>query len=338
MQQGGRLIFMKRKFLCILVSLILSMLPFLSGCSGYSENDDESGLSVVTTCFPPYDFARAVLGTDADIKMLLCPGAEAHSYEPTPRDIADIQACDVFIYIGGEGEVWADKILGSIDTSEMTVIRLFDYVDPLCEEEVAGASPDGSSHEHNHEHENNGDDEDEEDAEYDEHIWTSPKNAVKCVNGIKEALCNNYTSDAIYKKNAAEYTTQLQQLDEDYTQMTENAPSNIIIIGDKFPFRYLAHDYGLEYFAAFSGCSSESEPGVYTMAFLINEIKENNTNTVFYLEFSTKKLAEKLCAATGAEMLPLQSCHNVSKEDFENGVTYIDLMRQNLENLKEALY
>jgi zinc transport system substrate-binding protein len=316
---------MCKKIFCLLAAAIM----LLTGCS-YEKNESESGetLSIVTTCFPPYDFARAVTGGNADITMLLCPGAEAHSYEPTPMDIAEIQQCDVFIYIGGEGEVWVDKILNSIDNPDIKVVKLFDYVDPLCEEEVQGASPDGIDND-------DGDDEEE----YDEHIWTSPKNAVKCVEGITDALCSvdEENSDA-YKSNSAGYQAQLNELDSEFSDMISNAPSDTIIIGDKFPFRYLAADYNLNYYAAFSGCSSESEPGVYTMAFLIDKLLEENIDTVFYLEFSTKKLAEKLCSAVGAQMLPLQSCHNVTPDDFENGVTYIDLMYQNLNSLREALY
>ncbi len=317
---------MKRLLMLISVLLII----ILPGCTDSQAADKDNRLSIVTTCFPPYDFARAVTGGDADIKMLLCPGAEAHSYEPTPLDIADIQLCDVFIYIGGEGEVWADRLLESMDTSHMTIIRLIDFVDPLPEEDIAGASPDGHHHHNGHEYEN---EHEHEGQDYDEHIWTSLKNAEKCVRGIYDALGNPE-----YIKNTDEYISELDRLDSEFKEMTENAPDNIIIVGDRFPFRYLADDYDLEYFAAFSGCSSESEPGVHTMAFLIDELLEHDIDTVFYLEFSTKRIADKLCIATGAQMLPLQSCHNVSAEDFDNGVTYLELMHQNYLNLKEALY
>ncbi len=332
-----------RRLLCIVMCAVLAC-GALCGCEPYRKGDR---LSIVTTSFPPYDFARAVAGDSADITMLLSPGAEAHSYEPTPLDIAKIQQCDVFVCIGGEGEVWVDKILDSLDTSDMTVICLFDYVQPLAEEEVEGASPDGHRH---HDHDDHDDDEAfdhihdevlaaaEEDAEFDEHIWTSPRNAILCVNGVAEAMCGRTPDSAeLYRANAADYTSQLEQLDREFYEMVQSSPKNTIIVGDRFPFRYLAHDYGLRYYAAFSGCSSESEPGVYTMAFLINEILEHDIDTVFYLEFSTKKLAEKLCSATGAEMLPLYSCHNVTKADFESGVTYIDLMKTDLNNMREAL-
>ncbi len=324
---------MMKKLVSCVVCAVLAVTLF-SGCGVERVRRSDGKLSIVTTAFPPYDFVRAVTGDTADITMLICPGAEAHSYEPAPLDILKIQECDVFVCIGGEGEVWADKILGSVDTSEMTVIRLFDYVDPLPEEEVEGASPNGHQHHHD-----DGDDHDHDSDEYDEHIWTSPRNAVKCVEGIAASLGEAFSERAEeYMKNCGEYVSELEKLDRDFTEMAENAPNSMIVIGDRFPFRYLTADYGLEYSAAFSGCSSESEPGVYTMAYLIEEIKFHGIDRVFYLEFSTKKLAEKLCSATGASMLPLHSCHNVTADEFKSGVTYIDLMCQNLTNLREALY
>jgi len=336
---------MKRLLTCVTaLFMLLTCIP-LSGCSESVETDSDK-LSIVTTCFPPYDFARAVTGGNADITMLLCPGAEAHSYEPTPLDILKIQQCDVFIYIGGEGEVWADKILDSFDSSGITIIRLSDYADKLEEEAVAGASPDGHHHHHDEEEHDEEPEEEhghahshEEGEGFDEHIWTSLRNAEKCVEGIEHELCEVFPENSeSYSENAHSYIEQIRSLDEEYNEMTENAPSDLVVIGDRFPFRYLTHDYGLEYFAAFSGCSSESEPGVYTMAFLIDELIGHELDTVFYLEFSTQRLAKKLSDATGAQMLPLHSCHNVSNEDFKNGTTYIDLMKQNYENLREALY
>lgn len=326
-----------RRIICFLVMTAVLTTGLLSGCA-YGKKKNDGKISVVTTCFPPYDFARAVAGDTADITMLLNTGAEAHSYEPTPRDIAEIQNCDVFICIGGEDEVWVDSVLEAVDNDSMTVIRLFDYAELLEEEAVAGASPDGHDHHHHH-----SEDEHEHDSKVNEnnadgHIWTSPENAVKCVQAIEDAFCEKYIENSeFYRSNAEEYIKRLEQLDSDFRKITENTGEKVIIVGDRFPFRYLAHEYDLEYFAAFSGCSSESEPSVYTMAFLIDEILEHNADTVFYLEFSTRKLAEKLCDATGAKMLPLNSCHNVSKDDFSSGVTYIDLMYENLKNLKEAL-
>lgn len=330
---------MRKCLLGIIVGASVLFTSLAGGCSTEKEKGDR--LSIVATSFPPYDFARAVVDDAADITMLLNTGAEAHSYEPTPLDIAKIQKCDVFVCIGGEDEVWVDKILDSIDTSEMTIIRLFDYAELLEEEAVAGASESGHNHDHDHEHHDH--DESGEEAVSEEnadgHIWTSPANAVRCIQGIEESLCENYSeNEEIYRENASEYMDRLHKLDKEFNEMTKNASKNTIVIGDRFPFRYLAHEYGFEYFAAFSGCSSESEPSVYTMAYLMDEIGEHEMDTVFYLDFSASKLSEKLCSATGAKMLPLYVCHNVTKDEFEEGVTYIDLMYKNLNNLREALY
>lgn len=325
---------MKRLILCI-ISAVLALSCF--GC----EKTQNDKLSIVTTCFPPYDFARAVAGDSADIKMLLSAGAEAHSYEPAPMDIAAIQNCDVFICIGNEDEVWVDKILSSIDTSDIKVVKLIDHVKLLEEEPVAGASPNGHDH-HHHEHEHEHDHEEENDSvsveHADGHIWTSPSNAILCLESVKDALCETAPdSRSLYMNNYDNYCKKLTDLDTQLLELMDDAERKEIVIADRFPFRYLAHDYGIEYFAAFSGCSSESEPSVYTMAYLMDEISEHDLNCVFTLEFSTKKLAEKLCTATGAEILTLHSCHNVSKSDFESGVTYVELMNNNITNLREAL-
>lgn len=327
-----------RKRIIGLAAALLTAASVFSGCA-LKGPDRGDKLSIVTTSFPPYDFVRAVAGDSAEIEMLLQAGAEAHSYEPVPLDIARIQNCDVLVYIGGEGEVWVDKILDSIDTEGKTIIRLFDYIDPLEEEEVEGASPDGHHHhDHDDEDDHDHDHDDDEEEEFDEHIWTSPRNAKLCVQGIEEALCRDFPEKKdLFSSQGEVYEKQLDDLDRDFTEMTASAKGNTIIVGDRFPFRYLAHDYGLKYYAAFSGCSSESEPSVYTMAFLIDKLLEGDTDVVFYLEFSTKRLAEKLSDAADVEMLPLQSCHNVTRDDFRSGVTYIDLMKQNLDNLREAL-
>lgn len=326
---------MKKIFL-YLISMATFTTLLLCGCSYKKPERDK--LLIVTTCFPPYDFARAVAGDSADIKMLLNTGAEAHSYEPAPMDIAAIQNCDMFICIGNEDEVWVDKILDSIDTSDIKVVRLIDHVKLLEEKAVAGASPNGHDHaHHDHDHDNENETVTSENA--DGHIWTSPSNAMLCLYSVKNALCEAVPDNfKLYSENYENYRDKLCELDRQFARLMENAKRNEIVVADRFPFRYLAHDYGIEYFAAFSGCSSESEPSVYTMAYLMDEISEHDMDVVFCLEFSTKKLAEKLCNATGAHILTLHSCHNVSKDDFESGVTYADLMEENLNNLREALY
>jgi len=318
---------MRKKVLFMTVFVYLSV---LTGCT-QANADYSNELSIVTTCFPPYDFARAVTGDSDNITMLLCPGAEAHSYEPTPLDIFKIKQCDVFIYIGGEGEIWADEILESIDTSEKHIIKLSDYAELLDEADIPGAN---SAHEHHHH-----DEHEEHECGFDEHIWTSLENAVSMTKAVCDILCDVSPENSDkYISNAGIYIDKLQKLDSDFSEMVSGASDNLIVMGDRFPFRYLAEEYGLEYYSAFSGCSSESEPGVYTMAFLIDKILENDVDSVFCLEFSTRRIAEKLSYATDTDILTLQSCHNVSGDDFKNNVTYIDLMYQNYNSIKEALY
>lgn len=329
---------MKKHFLS--ASLILFTL-FLSGCSevnaDYIRQKKSDGLSIVTTCFPAYDLARAVKGSDENITMLLCAGAEAHSYEPTPLDILKIQQCDMFIYIGGEGEVWADEILESMDTSDKYILKLSDYAELLDEAYIPGAD-NSHGHHHNHSH---GDEHEHEECGFDEHIWTSPENMISMTEAVGNLFTVADTSGSdIYMSNVQKYVKELSELDEAFEKFSEQAESenkNLIVVGDRFPFRYLAEDYNFRYYSAFSGCSSETEPSIHTMASLIDEVIENDIKNVFYLEFSTKKVAQKLCKATDAEMLELHSCHNVSADDFENGVTYIDLMYRNLGNLKRGL-
>lgn len=322
-----------KKFLTFFLCMSL-----LTGCTQANAdyNDSNNELSIVTTCFPPYDFARAVKGDSDNITMLLCPGAEAHSYEPTPLDILKIQQCDVFIYIGGEGEVWADEILESMDTSDKYILKLSDYAELLEEADISGAT---SSHHHHHHDEHDEEHEEEHECEFDEHIWTSPKNALSMTEAVCDILCRvNPEKASEYISNTQNYTNKIKKLDNDFSEMISDTSDNIIVMGDRFPFRYLADEYNLKYYSAFSGCSSETEPGVYTMAFLIDRILENNIKNVFCLEFSTRKIAEKLSDATGADILTLHSCNNISSDDFQNNVTYIDLMYQNLNNLKVALY
>ena len=235
-----------------------------------------------------------------------------------------IRNCDIFLYIGGENEQWAEKLINSNDTENVTAVKLIDYVPTLSEDE------DEHDHDHDHEHEH--------EHETDEHIWTSPKNAQLMLSAVYDAICKVDPSDKqTYTKNKDAYAKQLSDLDNAYRSAVDNAKNKTIVLADKFPFRYLAHEYGLEFSAAFAACSDESEPGVSTMIKLTKTIKENNIPAVYYLEFSSTKIADTLCDETGATKLMLHSCHNVSKQDIENNVSYVDLMKQNLENLKLTL-
>ena len=317
---------LKRKLLAVITAAatVLSLCA-CSSESGYS-NSDSGKLKIISTVFPPYDLARQIAGDNAEISILLPPGSEIHNYEPSAKDMIAIRNCDIFLYIGGENEQWAEKLINSNDTENVTAVKLIDYVPTLSEDE------DEHDHDHDHDHEH------EHEHETDEHIWTSPKNAQLMLSAVYDAICKVDPSEKqTYTKNKDAYAKQLSDLDDAYRSAVDNAKNKTIVLADKFPFRYLAHEYGLEFSAAFAACSDESEPGVSTMIKLTKTIKEKKIGGVYYLEFSSTKIADTLCDETGATKLMLHSCHNVSKQDIENNVSYVDLMKQNLENLKLTL-
>lgn len=313
---------LKRKLLAVITAAAtVFSLCACSSESGYS-NSDSGKLKIISTVFPPYDLARQIAGDNAEISILLPPGSEIHNYEPSAKDMIAIRNCDIFLYIGGENEQWAEKLINSNDTENVTAVKLIDYVPTLSEDE------DDHDHDHEHEHEH----------ETDEHIWTSPKNAQLMLSAVYDAICKvDPSGKQTYTKNKDAYAKQLSDLDNAYRSAVDNAKNKTIVLADKFPFRYLAHEYGLEFSSAFAACSDESEPGVSTMIKLTKTIKENNIPAVYYLEFSSTKIADTLCDETGATKLMLHSCHNVSKQDIENNISYVDLMKQNLENLKLTL-
>lgn len=286
----------------------------------------EHTLSVISTLFPPFDFARQIAGGLAQITLLLSPGAESHTYEPTPQDILRIQKCDVFLYIGGESEAWVTKLLSSMDTSHMRVVRLIDCVKPVEEELGQGmedhseAQPETPS------------------VVYDEHIWTAPENAILMTKAISQAMIKADPDHAdAYQSNTDSYIGQLSKLDQTFEQIAQTAVRHTLVFGDRFPFRYFVDAYGYDYYAAFPGCAEQTEPSAATVAFLIDRVREQNIPVIFYIEFSNEKMADTICEATGAKKLLLHSCHNVSKVDLEGGATYISLMYQNTQNLREAV-
>lgn len=341
---------MKRIISFILILIITAFI--LIGCNSNEKNNkndvSNDKLKVVTTIFPQYDFVREVAGDSVDLAMLLKPGSESHSYEPTPQDIIKIQNSDIFIYVGGESDKWVDKILESMDTSNMKIISLLDCVDAVEEEIVEGMEDD---HGHDHDEFKNEDVESgaeiseellehnhHEEVEYDEHVWTSPRNAIKVVEQIKDALVTlDPNNKNIYEDNAKRYTDNLINLDGLYKDIISDSSRKTLVFGDRFPFRYFADAYGLKYYAAFPGCSTESEASASTVAFLIDKVKSESIPVVFYIELSNEKIADTICESTGAKKLLLHSCHNITSDDFSKGISYLDLMNGNAENLREAL-
>lgn len=325
---------MKKHISVILTAVLAAVCLSACGKSGKTEDAGASELSVVATIFPPYDFTRQIAGDDADVIMLLSPGAESHSYEPTPQDIRTIQSCDLFIYTGGESDVWVEDILSSMGDQMPETLRLVDCVPTVTEEIVEGM-------EHGHEeHEDHGDHEDLEDheEETDEHVWTSPQNAIKIVENITSKLCEMDPDNAgSYEKNSAGYIEQLEMLDASFWEVVGQAERRTILFGDRFPFRYFADEYGLDYYAAFPGCSDETEASAATVAFLINKVNEEQIPVIFTIERSNGKLADSICEATGAEKRILYSCHNVTGNQLDSGATYLSMMMENVESLRAAL-
>lgn len=312
------------KKIILLISVLTAFL-FLSGCTSNAGRDSDK-ISVITTIFAPYDFVRQIAGDRADIKMLLKPGAEAHSYEPSPDDIISVRQCDIFIYVGGENDAWVDTILESVDTSDKTIIKLLDCVGNLCEEEeIEGMEV----HEHG---------EEEEETEWDEHVWTSPVNARSICSNIGDALCGKDPDNADYfRKNLSEYDEKLSELDRTFREIVSGGKRDVVVFGDRFPARYFVEEYGLRYFAAFPGCASQTEASADTVAFLIDKVKDGHIPVVFKIELSNGNIAEAIAADAGAKVLTFNTCHTLSKDDFESGETYLSLMYRNAEALKEAL-
>jgi zinc transport system substrate-binding protein len=298
----------------------------ISGCKENKKTvirNVDGKINVTATVFPPYDFVRHIAEDRVNLNMLLPPGAESHSFEPSPRDIITIQNSDIFIYGGGEMDQWVDRILQSMNTDQMKILAMMDAVDIVEEEVVEGME----------------EDDDEEEIAYDEHVWTSPRNAILIVSAITELLCEADSANAVfYQQNAAAYNKELAQLDAAFTALADSAHRTTIVFADRFPFRYFADAYGFSYFAAFPGCSTETEPSAATVAFLINKVKAEQIPVVFHIELSNERMADTICGETGAKKLLLHSCHNISKRDFDSGLGYIEIMRRNVENLREALY
>lgn len=322
---------MRRKKIYVYWATVFLLGLFMAGCKSINESTPKDDrLSIVTTIFPSYDFARELTAGEADLKMLLKPGTEMHSYEPTPQDIIAIQNCDIFIYVGGESDTWVDECLASIE-GEHKVIKLLDCVEPVEEEIVEGMDVEEEADEHGHEHEI-------EEKEFDEHVWTSPRNAIVIMQQMEKVLSEVEPQKAeVYQTRSKAYCDRLKELDEAFVDITTHAKRHTLIFGDRFPLRYFADAYQLEYYAAFPGCSSDTEASASTIAFLINKVKDEQIPVVFKIELSNGQTAECIAEDTGSVVKTFYACHNLSKEEFEAGKSYLDFMWENVDSLKEAL-
>lgn len=368
-----------RKSVVFIVTI--SMILGMTGCGKTTEKEDNYRLKIVTSLFPYYDMARAVIGDvkGIDLKMIVTPGQDSHSFEPTPSDVIQMENADVLIYNGGSLETWIDTLLDSLNNKNQIQMKMMDYVDVLNEEIVEGMDTRFEEHDHdehshkedNHNKENHKEDSHSEDSynqeegshsedslkheehshdsevsdheeeshnETDEHIWTSPVNEIIMTEKICETLSKALPEEKEnFQKNAKNYISQLKELDNEFITIVENAKTKEIIFADKFPLQYFAKEYGLKYYAAFPGCGSDMEPSAKTIAFLVDKIKEDNIKAVFYLELSSHIVADAIETDTGAKPLEFNSCHNITQKQFDSGVTYVDLMKENVNNLKIAL-
>lgn len=331
--------------------LILAGAVLITGCTAKTEKKDKGDntkgkLKIVTTIFPEYDITRAIAKDKVDLELMIKPGVDVHSFTPTPQDIKTVQNSDIFVYGGTEHDKWVENLTKSIDMKNKKVVKLVDGIQQLEEESVDGMKhehhhDDKKEDEHNHDHKHEKEDEHNhkgEEKELDPHYWTSPKNAIQMVKTITNALVEKDPDNAeFYKENAKNYIKQLEGVDKELHDVVDNAKIKKVVIADRFPFRYLFKDLGLEYRALFSGCSVESTASAGQIKKMVDYVKENKIPVVYHIEMGKGELAETVAKNSGAKVKLLHSIHTVTKEDFDKGVTYIDLMKQNVEALKEGL-
>ena len=320
-----------KKILALLLALWIPA-AVLSGCAPQDDSAASNKLNIVTTIFPAYDWVGEILGAETDraeITMLLDSGVDLHSYQPTVDDIVKISDCDLFLYVGGESDSWVDDALKNAPNKERKVIRLLDVLgdSAKAEETVEGMQEE----EHDH----------EEEAEYDEHIWLSLKNAQVLVAAISEALQETDPARKdTYAANAAAYAEKLSALDGEYRAAVDSGKYKTLLFGDRFPFRYLADDYGLDYYAAFPGCSAETEASFETVSFLAGKMDALGLPCVLTIEGTQHKIAETIVQNTAQknqQVLTMDSMQAVTANDAASGVSYLSIMEKNLSVLKKAL-
>ncbi len=305
------------RFFIIIIILALIVI-FITGCNSYEYEKDlyNDNIKIITTLFPQYDFANEIVKDKGEVKLLLPPGVEAHSYEPTPKDIVDIRKADVFIYTGKYMEPWAEKMIKEIDDSTI-VIDISKGIELVDEEDW----------EHNHEHHGK-----------DPHIWLDPVYAQKIVDNILEGIIKaDSKNENFYRQNAENYKEKLAELDKKFVETFSKVKHKTIIHGGHFAFGYFAKRYGLEYISPYDGFSPNAEPTPKKISELMNNMKSLGLNVIYYEELIDPKVAKIISEETGGKMLLLHGAHNISKEELESGISYIEIMESNLDRLKEGL-
>lgn len=332
-----------KKITALLLALLM-LVGALAGCGKQNDTNKNDKLSIVTTIFPEYDWVREILGDKADnaeVTMLLDNGVDLHSYQPTADDIVKISDCDLFIYVGGESDEWVEDALRNAANRNMKVINLLEVLgDSVKTEEIVEGMQE-EEHEHEDAHAHDDAEEHEHEEEADEHVWLSLKNAKMLVRVISKALQElDPDNKDIYAANADAYVKKLSALDAEYQAAVDAASNKTILFGDRFPFRYLVDDYGLRYYAAFVGCSAETEAGFETISFLAKRVDEWKLPCVLTIEGAQHKIAETVVRNTTAKnqrVLTMDSMQSTTSKDVKNGTTYLSVMEKNLSVLKEAL-
>ncbi len=325
---------MKRIFALFLA---LGMALSLCACRQAQPDTDSGKLQVMASTFPYYDFARAIGGEYVEASLLIAAGREVHSFEPTPLDVVRLAESDVFLYNGGESELWVEEILESSGEHIAVTAAMMDYA-PLLEEEIVEGMETSVHHHHHEEDCEDGHGHHHEETAYDEHIWTSPVVAQDLCRAICQALCTadpEHRDD--YEANLDAYLIELQALDEAFREVVAEGTRTTLVFGDRFPLQYFCAEYGLTYSAAFHGCAGDTEPSLGTMKYLIDKVNNEQLPVVYTIELSSQKIANAIAETTDAKVLTFHSCQTVSRQEFDSGETYLSLMWCNVEALKEGL-
>ena len=334
---------MKNKITKILgITLSSLLIPFCASCNSTNSGDK---MSIVTTIFPEYDWVMNVLGEkkdNADVTLLLDNGIDLHSYQPTPKDIVTISKCDLFIYVGGESDEWVDDALKQAVNKDMKVINLMETLGDAVKEEEVIEGMEEEDHDHDHEEgEEHDHEEEEEEVEYDEHVWLSIKNAEVIVKEIGKSLADIDKENAsVYTANVTSYVNSLKELDKKYADAVKAGSKDTLLFADRFPFRYLVDDYNLKYYAAFVGCSAETEASFETIKFLAGKVDELGLNVILKIESSDGGIAKTVKEATtnkNQTIMTMDSLQSASTKEYKAGRNYLSVMEQNLTVLKDAI-
>ena len=327
-----------RKSIAVVMTIFM-LAGLMNACSGNTAKPEKK--QIVATIFPEYDWVMNVLGDkagDYDVTMLLDNGVDLHSFQASAADIMKISSCDMLIYVGGESDEWIEDAIKEAVNKDMIVINLIETLGDAVKEEEIVEGMEGEEHDHEG---GEGHDHDGDEVEYDEHVWLSLRNAEIIVNAIADAFAGiDSANAAVYSSNAADYAGKLKNLDAEYKEAVNGAAVKTVLFGDRFPFRYLTDDYGLSYYAAFVGCSAETEASFETVIFLANKVDELGLKAILTIENADGKIAETIKKSTKSadqEILMPDSMQATTSKDIKNGATYLSIMEKNLEVLKKAL-